>query len=61
MQFTSIVFCFLLATKEHVKNEVEQSGFSSRFKFLIGKFVRDLIISQILLKMPDFEQRAVKG
>lgn len=27
--------------------------------FLIGKLVRDLVISQVLLKMPDFEQ-AVK-
>jgi len=32
---------------------------SGPIMFLIGKLVRDLIISQVLLKMPDFEQ-AVK-
>lgn len=41
--------------------KLDSQNASSPVKFLIGKFVSDLIISQILLRMPNFEQQAVKG
>lgn len=64
MQFTCLVFLFLTASlnippKNLLRRKFDSQNASSPIMFLIGKLVRDLIISQILLKMPDFEQ-AVK-
>lgn len=41
--------------------KLDSQNASSPVKFLIGEFASDLIISQILLRMPDLEQGAVKG
>lgn len=64
MQFTCLVFLLLTASlnippKNLLRRKFDSQNASSPIMFLIGKLVRDLIISQILLKMPDFEQAVV--
>lgn len=64
MQFTCLVFLFLTVSLNISRNNLLRIKFdgqnaSSPIMLLIGKLVGVLIISQVLLKMPDFVQ-AVK-
>lgn len=64
MQFTCLVFLFLtvslnISLNNLLRMKFESQNASSPIMLLIGKLVGVLIISQVLLKMPDFVQ-AVK-